>query len=162
MAEDAHVIYQEHLDIVSDAVWRRSHATLAHHIDEVLDIETVDRPHLATTRAQAIGNLVAFRRAMEGVGATAYHRVCHAAEFVGEDRIEGCHRTYVMRGGNYVIDPYDCDMILRRRDGLWRMSDTRVARRQLGSAAFSAELDVSVGLADDAPPPLATPSRRTP
>lgn len=137
MAEDAHALYQTHLDVVSDAVWRRSHSTLARHVDGVLDIETLDKMHLRTPRAQAIGNLIAFRRAMEGIGATAYHRLCLDAAFAGEDRIEGRHRTYVLRGGNYAIDPYECDMVLRLRDGVWMMSDTRVSRRHLGSASFT-------------------------
>ena len=136
MAEDARDIYQAHLDVVSAAVWARSYGTLTRHIDETIDIRTIDTSHAAVPRAQAIGNLMAFRKGMDEIGATAYHRVCLDAAFAGEGRIEGRHRTYVLRGGNYAIDPYDNDMTLVLRDGIWLMGDTRVSRHHLGSASF--------------------------
>ncbi len=133
----AHDIYQTHLDALSDAVWRRDRGAIAALLDARIDVVTGDERFLSVDRDPSVDTLVGFADAMRGRGATGYHRVCTAAAHDGPAEISGSHMTYILRGGNYVIEPYSCDTVLVLRDGVWVMRSTRVDRPYLGAAAFN-------------------------
>ena len=137
MADDAREIYQRHLDAMSAAVWARDGAAIGALLDESVDVVTGDRSCRSIGRDATVATLVAFRDAMRGIGATSYHRICNRAARTAPDVIEGAHVTYVLRGGNYAIEPYTCEQTLRLQDGAWRMGRTRVERHHLGAASFS-------------------------
>lgn len=141
---EANEIYQTHLDVVSDAVWRLDKDFLEVHIEERLTVETMDRHLRSMGRDETIAALFAFREAMESIGATGYHRVCSTAAFTTDHRIDGVHRTYVLRGGNYAAEPYLCEQRLCLHDGIWRMGDTRVQRKTLGFATFNGDRPLAV------------------
>lgn len=42
-------------------------------------------------------------------------------------RVEGAHRTYIMRGGTYALDPFQNDMALVLRAGAWLGAGLRSA-----------------------------------
>lgn len=126
--EAAHDIYQRHLDEVSKAVydddfasiadhWGLPHTFISHSGREVVEDEAILRRYMTQ-----------FHRHIRSLRATAFHRICLDAQFRADDPdvIEGRHRSYILRGGSYAIDPYLGDMALECRDGVWRATMSRV------------------------------------
>lgn len=125
---DARDIYQAHLDVVSQALWERD-------FELITDLKTFphvmrypDEKRVYNTAEELVVAMEALRDKLEGLGATGYHRVCDQASFDPLDtgRITGSHWTYILRGGNYLSEPYHCKMVLRQRDGVWRTSDIAI------------------------------------
>lgn len=131
-------IYQGLADRISGLIWDGEFETLAEHM---VFPHTVHHPDGSYTTADA-GEMIAaartFRKSLETLGATAYHRVCKQAAFdtADEDRITGLHTNYVVRGGHYVTEPYPSGLILVRRDGQWKTAAVRVKTRVPGVAYF--------------------------
>lgn len=155
--ETAHDIYQRHIDEVSKAVfdgdidsviarWGIPHVFISHGGEEIVKGEEMLRRYMTN-----------FHRHIRSIGATAYHRICLEAHFAPEDadRIEGRHRTYLLRGGSYVIDPYESDMVFERQNGVWRaiLSRIPISIRQINPLRAAA-----TDRADDVDTPL---ERRT-
>jgi len=114
-------IYQEHLDMVSQAAWRGDmdavSAAMAYpHVmytdDSILRVRNAE-----DLKASASSFIDSLRRQ----GATAYHRVCRDADFTSSERtrIEGSHLVHVLNGGTYVTPPFPSSMTLLRVDGTW-------------------------------------------
>ena len=119
-------IYQIHLDAVTDALWERD-------FDRCLDLFTL--PHrrrlgtrdvLIEAKAALLAEGRAFRDTLDGLGATGFIRICRAGAFVGDDRIEGEHESYVVRGGTYQVQPYLVQLKLLLSGGLWRAAECHV------------------------------------
>lgn len=46
-----------------------------------------------------------------------------SATFISDDQMLGTYRTYILRGSELVVDPYDSSMTLQKgADGLWRIT----------------------------------------
>lgn len=122
---EARRIYQAHLDAVSRALWDRDFRAITDlkHFPHVIRYPGTERRFEKPEDLRA--NMQAFRTQLDGLGATAYHRVCERASFDprNRDRINGAHWTYIMRGGNYLSDPYCCEMVLVRDVGVWIVAD---------------------------------------
>lgn len=119
-------IYQDHLDRISRALWDGDFDTVCANMHLPKRIETADRVAVMETVEDMQASLVSFRDSMLRLGATAYHRVCRSVTRDADpDLLHGIHRTYIMRGGQYVLDPYDVAMELRRVDGRWLGSTIR-------------------------------------
>ncbi|MEM9795681.1 MAG: hypothetical protein AAF919_04285 [Pseudomonadota bacterium] len=131
MEGTAQEIYQGHLDLVSQAVWDRDYDRVAAVMRYPHVIHLAESDHLIDTEAELKLDVETFRDSLMGLGATAYHRVCRDASFdpSDDDRITGRHLTYVMRGGSYLVEPYNCAMILTRVDGVWLGSGIRLAMK---------------------------------
>ncbi len=131
---DARDIYQAHLDEMSRAIWDGDMATMTrlHVFPNVICFPDGDRE--MHTGPDLHRMVLRFREHLEGLGATGYHRVCEAASFDPADtgRIEGEHRSYIMRGGNYVTEPYSCHMVLRRSDAGWHTAEITVPQLRHG------------------------------
>jgi hypothetical protein len=141
--QEAWDIYQCHLDRMTRAVWERDWATVRRCIALPVRTKTAGGVRHDATADGLVDDLRGFRDAMETMGTTAYYRICQAAAFADVDRtrIGGCHRTYVLRGGNYVEPPYDCEMKLVSRDGHWLMSSVDVRSNRLGTMQFRGRRD---------------------
>lgn len=121
-------IYQTHLDLVSQALWDRDFEVITDlkvfpHVMRYPDCERA-----YATPEDLVATIETFRNRLEGLGATGYHRVCEQAAYDPQDRdrITGAHWTYILRGGNYLSEPYRCEMVLARHDGIWMTSDIAV------------------------------------
>lgn len=137
--EIAQKLYQEHLDIVSDAVWSgQARIVLAHTDDPFVTIMS-DGKRTEQSHAMTELQLMGFRKAMLDCQASAYHRLVSGAAFDKADPavIHGSHMTYVLRGGNYAAEPYKCDLTIRFRNGRWVQSKTTIHRAVVGAAFFA-------------------------
>ncbi len=61
-----------------------------------------------------------FRASLRAMGAQAYHRICTRASFVAPDRIEGNHTTYVIRGGQFAMPPFNNTLLLQQHGPDWK------------------------------------------
>ncbi|WP_179379531.1 hypothetical protein [Jannaschia marina] len=131
--------YQTHLDTVSRHLWNGEAEGVASMLryPHVIHLPEADR--IITDPEEQKKDAEAFRESLSALGATAFHRLCREARFDPntEDRIIGIHTTYVMRGGSYLTDPYDCAMsLLRQADGRWLADAIRVSVRNSGMAYY--------------------------
>lgn len=114
--------YQEHLDFVSEALWAERYEDVASRMHYPHSIACDNLVQRIDSPAELVDTARIARASMTRVGGTAYHRVCLEASFdpTNDAVIHGRHRTFLLRGGTYVIDPYESDMTLRRgRGGIW-------------------------------------------
>lgn len=144
--------YQANLDAVSDALWRNDRDAIGACLGDRVRIEMRGSEPLEHARSTVVALLLSFREAMVGLGATGYHRVADRASIDDRGRLVGEHRTYVLRGGNYVIDPYRCAETLRRDGDRWRLASTWIDRTRIGASTFH-------GDAPRAPHDIRTPRR---
>lgn len=132
--QTARDIYQDHLDEVSRALWDRDFFAITElkHFPHV--IRYPDTEARFDTPADLCATMEAFRSKLDGLGATGYHRVCERASFdpLDRNRITGAHWTYIMRGGNYLSEPYSCEMVLVHKEPLWIVADIIVPELKHG------------------------------
>ncbi|SDY91399.1 hypothetical protein SAMN05444004_10478 [Jannaschia faecimaris] len=132
-------IYQAHLDKVSRLLWDGDAESVANmlYYPHVIHLPEADR--VISNPAEQSKDAEAFRESLSALGATAFHRLCREARFDPDtpDRIIGVHTTYVMHGGSYLTDPYDCAMsLLKQTDGRWLADAIRVSVRNSGMAYY--------------------------
>ena len=136
------IIYQAFLDEVSSLLWNGSYDGVAGKLSYPHTIHMPETDCTIPGPEQQKRDTQAFRESLNALGATAFHRMCRQARFDPEtdDRIVGVHTTYVMRGGSYLTDPYDCAMsLIRGEDGLWLSDAIRVTIRNSGMTYYSLE-----------------------
>ena len=127
-------IVQAHLDLVSVALWERRWEAVADAVAYPHVIDTVDRSLTMHTREALIREVRLLRDNLDALAATAYHRICLRAELTDAGTIVGLNRTYILRGGSYVVAPYETTMTLVRSDpaaggdGAWRSSRATVSK----------------------------------
>jgi hypothetical protein len=87
-------------------------------------METSDCNLTFDTPAQMVEAACSFRTFLSTMGATDYHRICDMAD-ISEDgtEISGEHTTYIIRGGQFAVEPYrnrcGCGSTVRRLARRW-------------------------------------------
>ncbi|CTQ50429.1 hypothetical protein [Jannaschia donghaensis] len=123
--QDARDIYQAHLDLVSRALWDRDYETIiaVNRFPHIIRFSDGNRQYDGPDDFAVMA--ARFRDHLDGLGATGYHRVCEHASFdpLDRHRITGGHWTYILRGGNYLTDPYNCEMVLVHEGAEWMIAD---------------------------------------
>jgi hypothetical protein len=128
-------IYQAHLDAVSEALWEHDFERVLDHISFPSFLETDDALLRINNREAYLPSLKTFRKTLQRLGATAYHRLCREAAFAPEDpnRIEGIHETYALAGTRPVLPPYLNQMTLVHKAGRWLGAGLRSATQNAQS-----------------------------
>lgn len=128
---EALTIYQEHLDRVTQALWTGDDDAMANLLSLPNCMRTEDGEILLETPEAIIKAARDFRRFLDRSGAREYHRIAREARFHPTDanRIDGTHDTYILRGGQYVMEPYLNHQVLVREAGVWRGSEIRAEVR---------------------------------
>lgn len=139
MADGAQDIYQAHLDLVSNALMSCDFDKALAAMALPMVIETIDIKINHDTPSSLTTALVDFRNYFEGMDAGNYFRLCQDAQFLDADKtmIEGKHQTYVLRGGNYLIEPFVTAMTLKKIDGRWLATRTRSLITNLAHSILS-------------------------
>ena len=85
---------------MSSALWSRDFDRMAEMMAFPHTIYLPETKRVIQSPEQQSVDAGAFRKSMQCLGATAFHRVCREAWFDPEtrDRMEGLHTTYVLRG----------------------------------------------------------------
>jgi hypothetical protein len=122
MSDEAKRIYQAYLDLASDALWDERFEDMAACMEFPLVLKARDLTQRIANPEELHEVARITLDSMRRLGATAYHRVCLTADFLpgNPDVIIGRHRIFLLRGGTYVVDPYEGSAQLHRRAGQWR------------------------------------------
>lgn len=132
---DARAIYQANLDAVSGAMWAGRFEEATRHLMIPGRMSTQDATRHVTRAEDLIEAMRGFCENLRKSGATDFHRICMAADFVDSamTRIEGRHVAHALRGGSYVMDPVESEMTLQWVDGFWLGAGivTRASNRKL-------------------------------
>lgn len=116
-------IYQQALNLVSDAVLAGDFDIYADQIDLPYLIHTETARHLVTTREDLRPTFVALHQALMAEGVTHYERVAREADYVQRDRIEGWHHTHLISNGERVNYPHVSRHAIVRRGDRWLFSE---------------------------------------
>jgi hypothetical protein len=116
-------IYQQALNLVSDAVLAGDFDTYADQIDLPYLIHTETARHLVTTREDLRPTFLALHQALMSEGVTHYERVAREADYVQRDRIEGWHHTHLISNGERVNYPHVSRHAIVRRGDRWLFSE---------------------------------------
>lgn len=125
--KSAETIYQSNLDAVTRKFFTGDLSGVGDLIAIPSNVHTSD----ASLRIERMEDLLVMlneqRESLMRLGTTEYHRICIEAAFANPPgtRIMGRHRTYVLRGGTYLMDPYLCEQTLVKEGSFWRASDIR-------------------------------------
>ena len=118
----ARAIYQAHLDSVTRAVWSRAFPEAVAELRFPYFMQTpaaevtMDRP------ADAMQDMSVFRDQLDEWSVVDYGRSCLVAGFhpTDPDRIDGAHRTVLLRRGAQALPSFVTAMSLRRTGPVWR------------------------------------------
>ena len=134
-------IYEDHLDVVSKLQWQRAFDGVCARMHCPLRIETADTVAIIQTAQEMREPLEAFHASVVRLCAQAYHRVCLPAEFepTHPQHIAGRHRTYIMKGGQYAVDPYEAQMDLVVSGDRWCRLCIRSNHRNVACTVISPE-----------------------
>jgi hypothetical protein len=116
-------IYQQALDVVSNAVMAGDFDTYTAQIDLPYLILTYNGRHLITRAEDLRQTFETLSRGLAMRGVTHYERVAREADYVGRDRIEGRHFTHFIAHGERVLHPKAVRQTIVRRGENWLFSD---------------------------------------
>ncbi|TNF23140.1 MAG: hypothetical protein EP318_02035 [Rhodobacteraceae bacterium] len=135
-------IYQDLTDRATNALWARDYDTVLGLLALPYRIATQDFDLLHESEADLRDALVHYRDFLEHSGAQDFHRIATRAAFAPEtpDRIEGEHESYVLRGGQYVVDRYVSTQVLLRDKGVWRGVENRSRVRNANCTLLSPDI----------------------
>ncbi|MDA7427557.1 hypothetical protein PGB28_03730 [Primorskyibacter aestuariivivens] len=139
--DDALAIYQDHLDRVSQAVWTADEDALANLLAVPNRMITTDAEILLETVQDVIKAAQDFRAFLIRSGAQEFHRIAREARWhpQHDNRIDGSHDTYVLRGGSFALAPYVNHQVLVREGGVWRGIEIRAEVRNSDCTILSPE-----------------------
>lgn len=116
-------LYQDALNQVSAAVLAGDFDAYADRIDLPYLIHTSNARLLVESREALRQTFDALHAVLKSEGVTHYERVARAAEFVGQDRIEGWHHTHLIANGASIKYPHVSRHAIVRRGRDWRFSE---------------------------------------
>lgn len=139
MARD---IYQEHLDRVSRALWDLDFEVLLQALAVPNQMYTADTGLVCDTEADLKDAIVEYRSFLARAGAQDYHRIVRWARFHPhhDGRIDGEHDTYVLRGGQYALEPFVSSQVLILQNDVWRGIECRSQVRNATCTVLSPTL----------------------
>ncbi|SNS82982.1 hypothetical protein [Antarctobacter heliothermus] len=116
-------IYQANLDAVAQMVFSGDMSRLQDLISVPLVIQMADGSMQIDRLEDVVFMLAEQRDNLLNLGTTEYHRICVDARFLdpAATQISGRHKTYVMRGATYLLEPFICEMNLTKDAALWRV-----------------------------------------
>lgn len=118
-------IYQQALNVVSEAVLAADFGRYAAMIDLPFLVHTADADLLVETTADLHPTFTALSEGLNARGVTHYERIAREADYVARDRIEGWHHTHVLAEGERLSYPHVASYALVRRGDRWLFSEAR-------------------------------------
>lgn len=127
MSDQAMTIFQEFLDRSGALMMSGAYTELSTMMSYPLHVETTDGSLINASPDDFITSAKAFSDYMGRMGARDFLRIAKSADYVKgyDDLIDGVHETFILKGGNYVVEPYRNALRLRLVEGEWRGSKFR-------------------------------------
>lgn len=124
MSDEAKTIFQNFLDRSGKLMMSGAYAELSTMMSYPLHVETTDGSLTNPSPDDFITSAKAFSGYMDRMGAKDLLRIAKHAQFADgrDDLIDGVHETFILKGGNYVVEPYRNALRLRLVEGEWRGS----------------------------------------
>jgi hypothetical protein len=116
-------IYQQVLDIVSDAVMSGDFDTYLAQIDLPYLVQTETSRHLLSSAEDLRPTFDVLAQGLAARGVTHYERLARAADYVDRDRIEGWHYTHLIADGQHIAYPKRSSHAIVRRGSRWLLSE---------------------------------------
>ena len=116
---DAIAIYQNALDVLSDALITNDFETFADYLHLPHRIVTEEFTAKIQTRTEVQTQFQGFTAALRGLGVDGYTRTARGAEFTSPTQIRGTHACYLTDHGKLVVPEFPGSMVLDLRDGRW-------------------------------------------
>ena len=91
------------------------------------EMETPEGRKLVESMADLRAVFDGVRDYFRGAGVTKMERRSISARYAAEDRIEATHLSRLIGGGRAIQSPYPVFSVLLKRDGEWRVSDSKYA-----------------------------------
>ncbi len=73
----------------------------------------------------------------EAIGVTDHYRVCVAAEFKSQTRVEATHVAHLLHNGKNVVAPYPVFSVLELIDGHWQIVSAEYAVEEMNGVALA-------------------------
>lgn len=124
---DAVKIIQMMLEDTRQAALSRDFELFARWCDLPHTLTTFEKKRTLTTLHDMKAVFDAQCDNFEALQVTDMVRDCISAAFDGPDRINAMHITHLMSGVRRTLDPYPAFMVLTRREGIWRVSNSDYA-----------------------------------
>jgi hypothetical protein len=116
-------IYQQALDIVSEAVMAGDFDTYLAQVDLPYLVQTETSRHLLGSAEELRPTFDALSKGLAARGVTHYERLAREADYVDRDRISGWHYTHLIANGEHVAYPKRSYHAIVRRGGRWLFSE---------------------------------------
>ncbi|QDC08402.1 hypothetical protein FHY55_03710 [Oceanicola sp. D3] len=126
-AEEARAISQGVLDITGAAYSARDFAAYAPHFVVPGDVHAFGGVRLVKDLADLHDLFMDVAAYFDSIQVTALIRSCISAEFDGPDVIKATHITRMMSGTQLLAPPFPGFSLLRRIDGVWKVSSSQYA-----------------------------------
>ena len=133
--QDPAAIYQENLDIVSNAIMQGDAGAAVGRFAIPMLLRTLSSEMMLERAEDLIEDTSRHSQALHDLGVTHYVRLVKKAAYLTEELIEGWHETFALRGANLVVPSYRSRLILRLDDGIWKVAE---GEHELGGERFPA------------------------
>ena len=114
-------IYQDVLDIQSDALLARDFARVLRHVRVPCRRRTLGSSIVIETQEDLETAVISLASAMSDQGVDQCIRLASDASFLSPNYIEGWHVTHVLRNGQRVSNAHENRSVLRRENGVWQL-----------------------------------------
>ena len=131
MDHAALTLYQEALDIMSDAILACDLEMLQTRIKLPYRSVTLNSDTIIETRDDLRAAWLEFGRSLQGLGVNQFIRLASDAEFMSADYIQGYHVTHTLRNGTRVVPSYSNRMVLQRIGEVWKLTEVDSAVKSL-------------------------------
>lgn len=120
---DPHAIYQDWLDQTSAALMDGDAEAFVTAMEIPFIMRTSQHETVLETVEDLRGDTANVIEALKGQQVTHYIRLVKQAHYLDEDTIEGWHTTYVLHNATAVTPSYGNRMIMRLREGGWKVTE---------------------------------------
>lgn len=115
-------IYQEVLDVLSEAVMARDFNKFQRHVAQPHAVNTQCSQIVIETDYDMEKGFFTFSDSLRNQGVNHYIRLCQQADFLGSDYISGRHVSHIMRNAMPIIPSYLSKMFLRQINATWQVT----------------------------------------
>ncbi|MEL6519624.1 MAG: hypothetical protein AAFQ66_01590 [Pseudomonadota bacterium] len=120
-ASDPLAIYQENLDLVSEAIMSDDMATICERIQVPFLVRMGRNEMVIEDETELAVGIREYGNGLRIQNVDNYIRLVKAARFISDSYISGWHITYVLKGAMSVVEPYRSRMVLHLQNGVWRV-----------------------------------------
>lgn len=118
---EALTIYQQVLDVISDALMRDDAKTVAAHLTQPFHMRTAKGWFPLNTFDDVEQMVTSMHLSLKIQGTSDYARTASKAAFLDDGSIEGYHTTNILVHGRALVRPYENRMVLKNEDDIWKV-----------------------------------------